>query len=170
MKQWDVGINYGIKTGANDVFIVDDKFKKEICSKEPASMPIFKKVYRGSDMKRYITEQLSHWIIYLPWHFPLQDNPTINGASKKSESEFKIKYPLLFSYLSTKKKRLMERNKDETGIRYEWYALQRCGAKYYEDFAKEKVLWMNMNRQWKFAFGEKNAIVEASLNFIASNE
>ena len=32
------------------------------------------------------------------------------------------------------------RNKAETGIRYEWYALQRCAASYWQEFDKPKII------------------------------
>ena len=33
----------------------------------------------------------------------------------------------------------MDRNKTETGVRYEWYALQRWGADYWEEFERPKL-------------------------------
>jgi hypothetical protein len=44
------------------------------------------------------------------------------------------------------KKQLSERNKAETGIRYEWYALQRWGANYMDDFYKQKIMYPNMTK------------------------
>ena len=42
------------------------------------------------------------------------------------------------------KEPLSKRNKAETGIRYEWYAMQqRWGAKYWEDFSKPKIISEN---------------------------
>jgi len=35
---------------------------------------------------------------------------------------------------------LESRNKAETGIRYEWYALQRCAASYFKEFDKPKII------------------------------
>jgi hypothetical protein len=48
------------------------------------------------------------------------------------------------------------------------YNLRNCA--YLEDFGKDKVVWLNMNRKWKYSFVEAGIYVEASLNFIASNE
>jgi hypothetical protein len=42
------------------------------------------------------------------------------------------------------KKELSSRNKAETGIRYEWYALQRWGANYWEDFYKQKIVYIEI--------------------------
>jgi hypothetical protein len=53
------------------------------------------------------------------------------------------------------KDQLSKRNKAETGIRYEWYALQRWGAKYWEDFNKPKVMYPNMTKFLPFYYDTK---------------
>ena len=57
--------------------------------------------------------------IYIPWHFPLQNDKTINGASKIAEEKFMNEYPAIYNHLLSKKEHLENRNKSETGIRYE---------------------------------------------------
>ena len=47
---------------------------------------------------------------------------------------------------------LLKRNKAETGIRYEWYALQRWGAKYWEDFDKPKIIFQEMVQEGQFYY------------------
>ena len=53
------------------------------------------------------------------------------------------------------KEPLSKRNKAETGIRYEWYAMQRWGAKYWEDFDKPKIMYPNMTKYLPFYYDEK---------------
>lgn len=48
------------------------------------------------------------------------------------------------------KKQLSARNKAETGIRYEWYALQRWGAKYWDDFSKPKIIFQEIVQESQF--------------------
>ncbi|MGV4480193.1 Eco57I restriction-modification methylase domain-containing protein, partial [Ornithobacterium rhinotracheale] len=54
------------------------------------------------------------------------------------------------------KDRLCKRNKAETGIRYEWYALQRWGANYWEDFYKQKIVWKRVGSKIRFSFDENH--------------
>ena len=49
------------------------------------------------------------------------------------------KYPAIYNHLLARKEQLKNRNKSETGIRYEWYALQRYGSEYSDDFYKQKI-------------------------------
>lgn len=37
LKDWDISINYGIKTGFNDAFIITGKRRKELIAEDPKS-------------------------------------------------------------------------------------------------------------------------------------
>ena len=50
------------------------------------------------------------------------------------------------------KEPLSKRNKAETGIRYEWYAMQRWGAKYWEDFSKPKIVFQEIVQESQFFY------------------
>ena len=76
--------------------------------------------------------------------------PEIKGASQEAEEVFKNQYPAIYNHLLQYKTELSNRNKSETGIRYEWYALQRWGANYWEDFSKQKIMYPNMTKFMPF--------------------
>ncbi|GET25652.1 hypothetical protein NT017_19810 [Prolixibacter sp. NT017] len=82
----------------------------------------------------------------MPWHFPLHEDTSIKGASNKAEDAFRVEYSAIYRYLLQFKEGLSKRNKAETGIRYEWYALQRWGANYWEDFFRPKIVWAETMR------------------------
>ena len=96
---------------------------------------LIRPILRGKDIKRYGYEWADLWLIYIPWHFPYHFDASIQGASDKAEKAFKKQYPAVYSHMLQYKEPLSKRNKAETGIRYEWYAMQRWGAKYWEDFS-----------------------------------
>ena len=81
---------------------------------------------------------------------------SITGASEKAETAFQEQYPAVYQHMLEYKEPLSKRNKAETGIRYEWYAMQRWGAKYWEDFFKPKIMYPNMTKYIPFYFDEKN--------------
>jgi hypothetical protein len=56
------------------------------------------------------------------------------------------------------KERLSARNKAETGIRYEWYALQRWAADYYKEFSKPKIVYPNMTSVFPFCYDESGCL------------
>lgn len=149
-------IYYGIKTGLNDAFIVDDKTRAGLIAGDPKSADVIKPVLSGSEIKRYGLVSKSKYLIFIPWHFPLHKEKDISGVSKNAEELFKKQYSVIYNYLTNYKEKLETRNKDETGIRYEWYALQRCAASYYEEFDKPKIVWGNLTTKSSFALDEKD--------------
>ena len=155
LKDWDIQINYGIKTGFNEAFIIDGKTKDELIGKSPKNAEIIRPILRGRDIKKYGYEFANLWLLYIPWHFPLHKNPLISGASKEAEAEFQKQYPDIYNHLLQYKTQLSNRNKSETGIRYEWYALQRWGANYMDDFFKQKIIFQEMVQEPSFTFDKE---------------
>ncbi len=166
LKDWDVKIYRGVLTGFNEAFIIDGKTKDELIAKDPKSAEIIKPILRGRDIKRYKAEFADKWLIFIPWHFPLHENKNIVGASKEAEKAFQEQYPALYEHLFQYKDKLSKRNRAETGIRYEWYALQRCAATYYEEFEKEKIVWQEIVREPSFALDTQGFYPEATAFFM----
>ena len=46
---------------------------------------------------------------------------------------------------------MLSRNKDETGIRYEWYALQRCAATYWQELEQQKIIIPSIEKSAQYA-------------------
>ena len=184
LKEWDINIYRGVLTGFNDAFIISGEKRQEILnnckSKEERvrTADLIRPILRGRDIKRYSYNWVDLWLIYIPWHFPLQFDKTIQGASKKAEMEFKNQYPAVYTHLLQYKKELSARNKSETGIRYEWYALQRWGANYWDEFDKPKICWARLMRLSKsdlnafprFCFIPKDFYVVDSLCFFTGTD
>ncbi|MGV0923932.1 TaqI-like C-terminal specificity domain-containing protein [Empedobacter tilapiae] len=109
-------------------------------------------------MKRYSYDFADLYLLYIPWHFPLHKDPNIKGASLEAEEAFMNQYPAIYNHLLNFKKELSNRNQAETGIRYEWYALQRWGANYMDDFFRPKVIYPNMTKFLPFVLDYKSMI------------
>ena len=158
LKDWDINIYRGVLTGYNDAFIITTLKRDEILSnclseeERRKTEELIRPILRGRDIKRYSYDWANLWLIWVPWHFPLHNDTSIQGASERAEQAFLAQYPALYKHLSAYKKELSARNKAETGIRYEWYALQRWGANYWEEFFKPKVMYPNMTKYIPFYY------------------
>lgn len=53
LREWNIQINYGIKTGCNEAFIIDETKRAELIAKDPKSAEIIRPILRGKDIKRY---------------------------------------------------------------------------------------------------------------------
>ncbi len=153
LKDWDIQIYRGILTGANEAFIITTEKREEILNacktqeERKRTETLIKPILRGKDIKRYSYEWASLWVIFIPWHFPNTNNPK---NMEENEQDFSIHYPIIYSHLLSHKDKLLKRNKDETGKRYEWYCLQRWAANYYQDFEKEKIVYGEIVQEPRF--------------------
>ncbi len=151
----DVSVYRGVTTGYNPAFIIDDAKRDELIAKDLANKNIIKNMLQGRNIRKWTYNESDENLIFIPWHFPL-DKDGINGASIDAENEFINQFPSLFNHIAQYKRELCSRNQDETGIRYEWYALQRCAATYYPEFEKkEKIIWGLTADKWAFAYDDK---------------
>ena len=173
LREWDISINYGIKTGCNEAFIIPTSRRDEIlaaCRDEAErerTAALIRPILRGKDIKRYGYKWAELWVIYLPWHFPMQFDETIKGASETAEQAFREQYPAVYEHMLLYKEPLSKRNQAETGIRYEWYALQRWGANYWEDFEQPKIMWKRVGSIIRFCYNENGTLGLDSTCFAA---
>jgi len=142
---------YGIKTGLNEAFVIDEATRAKLIAEDPASAELIKPWLRGRDIKKWKAEWAGLYILYIPWHFELN------------------KFPAVFSYLAQFQEQLENRNESERG-RYEWYALQRYAADYYQEFDKPKITWGNLATEPKFAFDDSGSYISAPANIIPTND
>ncbi len=153
LKDWDIQIYRGILTGANEAFIIPTEKREEILNacktqeERKRTETLIKPILRGKDIKRYSYEWAGEWVIFIPWHFPNTNNPK---NMEENEQDFSIHYPIIYSHLLSHKDKLLKRNKDETGKRYEWYCLQRWAANYYQEFEKEKIVYGEIVQEPRF--------------------
>ena len=146
----------GILTGLNEAFVVDRATRDRLIAEDFSSAEVLKPLIRGRDVKRWNVESPDIWLLFIPWHFPLHQDNSITGVSTKAEKEFEKLYPAIYNHLRQFKTKLSARNKAETGIRYEWYALQRCAATYWQEIEKSKIIYPNICQKNEFAWDNNN--------------
>jgi hypothetical protein len=138
---WDISINYGIKTGYNEAFIIDAKTKEEILLKDPNSINVMKPILRGRDVKKYYYEFEDLWLIAL---FPSR-NYNIDD------------FPAVKEYLLNFGNRLEQTG--EKGTRKKtsgkWFETQDSIA-YWEDFEKPKIVYPNMTKHLPFSLDKES--------------
>ncbi len=172
LKDWDIQINYGIKTGANEAFIITTEKRDAILNacktqeERERTERLIKPILRGKDIKRYSYEWADLWVIFIPWHFPNTGSPK---DMEQNEKDFSIHYPIIYAHLLSHKDELLKRNKDETGKRYEWYCLQRWAASYYQDFEKEKIVYPETSQGAYFIYENSGIFLEKTAFMIVSD-
>ena len=168
LKEWDIEFYRGFLTGFNDAFFIDKEKKEELIRLEPKCEKIIKPLLRGRNICKFNYKFDDLFVIFIPWHFPLNGDTAISGSSLKAENAFKNEYPIVFKHLLGFKDELSKRNKSETGIRYEWYALQRPAATFAEEFEKEKLVWLSISDKPAFALDNRKMFVTAPAYIMTS--
>lgn len=157
-----VKIYRGVTTGYNPAFIISNEQRDSLIAEDYKNSQVIKNMLQGRNIRKWYYNESKENLLFIPWHFPLENN-NISGASIEAENALKEQYPSIYYRLIQYKNELVSRNKDETGIRYEWYALQRCAASYYDEFEKsEKIIWGLTADKWAFTLDIKK-------NYLPSN-
>jgi hypothetical protein len=166
LKKWKVKIYRGVTTGLNEAFIINNQIKERLIQDDPQNKSIIKPIIRGKDVKKYKANFANIWQLFIPWHFPLHKDERIKGASLEAERMFKNNFSVVYNHLLQFKEKLLNRNTDETGKRYEWYALQRCAATYHDEFEKEKIIWQAITKRIEFSYDTEGMYLDVSAFFL----
>ncbi|GAA9396927.1 class I SAM-dependent DNA methyltransferase [Helicobacter pylori] len=143
LKDWDIQINYGIKTGCNEAFIIPTEKREEILNacktqeERERTEGLIKPILRGKDIKRYSYEWAGEWLIN-----------THNGYTSAQKSKIPPidieKYPTLKSHLDSHYDTIATRcDQGDTP-----YHLRNCA--YLEDFEKEKIVYGEIVQEPRF--------------------
>ena len=151
LKDWGIEINYGIKTGLNEAFDIDEATKNMLISEDSKNSEIIKPIFRGRDIVKFRAIYGNRWMIFTRKGIDISRYPTIE------------KY--LFRYFE----QLRPRNNNEpTGRKsgsYQWYEIQDNVA-YFQDFAKEKIIWGELSNDAKFTFDDEGYFLNNTTFFI----
>ena len=166
LKDWDIQINYGIKTGYNEAFIISTEKRDEILSncqtedERQRTEALIRPILRGRDIRRYGYDWAGLWLIAT---FP----------SRQYDINL---YPSLKSYLlsygmerleQTGKTHIVngERIKARKKTNNKWFETQDS-ISYWEDFSKPKIVWGEISDRSKFAYEPRGEYMTEATTFL----
>ncbi|NMB91975.1 N-6 DNA methylase [candidate division WWE3 bacterium] len=148
LVEWNIRINYGIKTGFNEAFIIDHQIKEEVVKEDKKSESIIKPIIRGRDIGRYFYRESGLYLI-----------TTHNGYKTEEGSEIPRidveDFPSIKSHLNKYKSNLEKRQDKGQTI----YNLRDCA--FMQDFTSEKIIWIELTNRNKFAYSDKEDYILA---------
>ncbi len=164
LKEWDIAINYGIKTGFNEAFIIDGKKKDELIAADPRSAAIIKPILRGRDIKRYRVDFADLWLIatFPALNLDIDDYPAVRDYLKS----FGRKLYQTGEVIGRDEKGKEIKSRKKTGNK--WFETQDQIA-YYGEFAKEKIVYAEIVFDWAFYFDTSGVYPEATA-FVLTGE
>ena len=169
LKEWDVRINYGIKTGFNNAFIISTEKRNEImanCLTEEERLrteELIRPILRGRDIKRYGYEWAGKYLIatFPSRHYDIEEYPAVKRyllsiGIEKLEQSGKI-YSLLGKEVRARKKTM-----------HKWFETQDS-ISYWDDFSKPKIVWGNLNLRASYALISDPIFINAPASMIVSD-
>ncbi|HOP48472.1 MAG TPA: TaqI-like C-terminal specificity domain-containing protein [Desulfobacteraceae bacterium] len=137
-------IFYGIKTGLNDAFVIDDATREQLIAEDPKSGEVIKPFLAGRNIKRYQPLSSEKYVLF-----------TRRGIDID-------KYPAIKNYLTKFKENLLPRPKDWKGEKwlgrkpgsYQWYEIQDT-IDYYQEFEKPKIIVPAIVKSASYAYDAK---------------
>ena len=152
LKDWDIQINYGIKTGYNEAFIITTAKRDEILSncktedERERTAELIRPILRGRDIKRYGYDWANLWLIN-----------THNGVKGRIPRIDINDYPAVKAHLDQYWDKIRDRaDQGDTP-----YNLRNCA--YLEDFFRPKIVYGQFQDGAEYSFAEPGI-------FLSSNE
>ena len=149
LKDWDIQINYGIKTGFNDAFIITTEKRNEILAncktddERQRTEELIRPILRGRDIKRYGYVDNGLYLIN-----------THNGIRGRIHRIRIEDYPAVKAHLDQYWDRIATRaDKGDTP-----YNLRNCA--YLEDFNKPKIVYPETTQGAYFAYDDKGLYID----------
>ena len=161
LKDWNIQINYGVKTGFNDAFIISTEKRNEIlanCQTEDErtrTAELIRPILRGRDIKRYGYDWASLYLIatFPSCHYDIEQFPAVKQyllSFGKERLEQTGKTYIING----------EKTKARKKTNNKWFETQDS-ISYWEDFSKPKIVWGNLNLTASYAMIQDNSFINA---------
>ena len=142
-------INYGVKTGLNEAFIVDDRARSALIREDPRSAEVLKPLVRGRDVGAYSVAWAGLWLV-----------ATHNGYGRVPRVDVS-RYPAVERHLHRFMPALKQRqDRGDTP-----YNLRSCA--YHAEFEKPKLLWNELAKYGRFALDREGHYCNNTVFFLA---
>lgn len=151
LHNWKISINYGIKTGLNDAFIIDNETKERLVKEDANSINVLRPILRGRDFSAWHPDFANLWLIN-----------SHNGVKSLGLKRINIPqdYPAINNWLSNFKEELMKRQ--DSGEH--WTNLRNCA--YIMDFETPKIMYPNMTKYMPFIYDDSEHFYSNDKSYI----
>jgi type I restriction-modification system DNA methylase subunit len=157
---------YGIKTGLNEAFVIDQATRDRFIAEDPRSVEIIKPWLRGQDVKRWRTDWANKYLIFLQNSGDRDAHNPWGTAKTESAARitFREAYPAIHEHMSKYETPLRERS-DQGRF---WWELRPCD--YYAKFEKPKIVYPDIAKKPEFAYNSTGAYGGNTMYILPTDE
>ena len=139
-------IYYGIKTGLNAAFVIDDQTRSRLILEDDKSSELIKPLVIGDDIRKWNTSCNGRWIILTKIGTPID------------------RYPAIHRHLLQFEEKLQKRSDKGN----HWYELRACS--YYHVFESAKILYPEISMSSRFTLDTSGLVPLKTCFSIPSND
>ncbi|MFZ2325070.1 MAG: DNA methyltransferase [Ignavibacteriaceae bacterium] len=159
----DGQIKFGIKTGLNEAFIIEEKVYKEIVADNIDNSVVLKKFLDGDDVRKYHYNYRNKYLIFFPKGWT-KLNYGIGLNQENSFRKISQQFPKIFEHLNKHKDKAIKRS----DMGDYWWELRACD--YYSDFEKPKIIYPDIALEPRFTIDTEGYFPNATLFEIPKND
>lgn len=156
---------YGIKTGLNAAFVIDDNTRKRLIGEDPRSEELLKPFLEGKNLKAWHAEPGGLWLIGIPKYWTREQMLIAEELSLDESTAwewFKNNYPALAAWLEPFAEKARKRgDKGEF-----WWELRSCA--YYDKFSLPKIFYPDLSQGAKFHLDKTGHFAVNTIYFISN--
>jgi hypothetical protein len=154
---------YGIKTGRNEVFVIDSSTRQRLIAEDPYSEKIIKPFLEGGDVQAWHNKWSGRWLIFTRRGIDIKEFPAIENYL----FEFK-------NQLRPKPKNWKPTSKDEKWVGrksgpYDWYEIQDAVA-YFKLLEDKKIVFRDISSEPTFSIDDKGLYCDTTSYFISKGD
>jgi hypothetical protein len=145
-------IFYGVKTGLNEAFVVDQQTRDLLVGADPNCAHLLKPALRGEDLRPWYQEDEGRWMIVIPTGWTRArygEDLDETQAWHQVAAQHSALAAHLDRFADVARKRL---DKGEY-----WWELRSCG--YYDSFGVPKIMWPDIGKLPRFSWDEDSKYV-----------
>ena len=168
LKDWDIQINYGIKTGCNEAFIISTKKKDEILAncqsdeERQRTEELIRPILRGRDIKRYGYEWAKLWLIatFPSRHYDIEQYPAVKEYLLSFSIE-RLEQTGIIHEINGKKFKSRKKTNNK------WFETQDS-ISYWDLFFQPHICWKAVGRNLTFSIVPSGTFLTAPASFISA--
>ena len=198
LKDWDIQINYGIKTGYNEAFIITTEKRDEILSncadedERKRTDELIRPILRGRDIKRYGYDWADLWLIatFPARNYDIEKYPAVKShllsfaepmlreagfdwVADNHLADFCYqKLAQTGQYIEIAGQRIRIGFSDEKARKKtsnKWFETQDS-ISYWDDFSKPKIVWKRIGSILRFSYDDKGCFGLDSTCFASGSQ
>ncbi len=131
---------YGVKTGRNEAFIVDQATRDQLVAVDPSCASVIKPFLRGEDLRPWYQEDERQWLLFIRRGVDIDAYPSIKRHLERYRTQLE---PRPADYLGANWP-------GRKAGSYKWYELQDS-VDYFPAFEKTKILWPDIAKLPRFS-------------------